>query len=826
MARSTNKASSNAGGFCSIALPCVASNRNLAPTTPREEKVVNLRLEVERLRKELSLTQQNLQTFAKAKDDLHLTHAQTIAKIQSAHAEAMEHAQKVNAEAIDNAQLSAQLIGSNSGNSSSSDMLWDEVGRLILENENLRSELKQTQNSLSLSDAEVPVCEQHTSNFPPPRTPRSKDEELEQAWAEVGRLTIENETLHNGLIHERAAQVNGAHHEAALTLPQFNGTPAKNIHDADVDDSAACGDKSVQWVNRILLEMWPFISDYACKVLKEDVEPAVQAALPSILQNGFHFEHVDLGKIPLQFEQMFTKGETTQTSEGDVKGFEITYDLVYRGDAHFTLNFEGQQMGVSNFQLKGRLVVEVPQMLPAPPFLNGVSAYFANPPEVCMEWVGMLKILHVSVLNRLITQVIHQKLGEICVLPNRIAVPLAQQERADLFRLKRPRPQGLMRVKLIEAEKLRASDVGLLVSSSDPYVKLALGSQEWRSVTKSKSLSPKWTDQSTEFLVNKSAVQKLYLGVYDEDTFNSDDFLGGCTLEIEALINGGGCDVWLDLEDDGGEAQKLGSRVHIQTEWRRFIVDADVAKVKIQDQANADTTCFLFVGIYGATGLPPVSNKSVYWVEVGVMDKHKRKTPESIIGSVEGKAVAAAHALGQSVRGLLHRHVSKAELEEQMMELPSDFKATAQVNPKKPSIDQGDAARLAKKIKALHAAQVDTALIAETLDCSIAVVQQYCQGGESNSELRADLINRDLMNVTWEQGFDFILSHPDVTVAFQLKCVRPDSTSPEMIANVQYKASELLEQSSLTAMVDLPLPKVSPDASLSVRMQLRCISQD
>jgi Ca2+-dependent lipid-binding protein len=55
----------------------------------------------------------------------------------------------------------------------------------------------------------------------------------------------------------------------------------------------------VEWLNRVILQAWPFIGEYAKKYIKENIEPMVKAQLPGPFKS-FRFEHMDMGDIPFR----------------------------------------------------------------------------------------------------------------------------------------------------------------------------------------------------------------------------------------------------------------------------------------------------------------------------------------------------------------------------------------------------------------------------------------------------------------------------------------------------------------------------------------------
>jgi Ca2+-dependent lipid-binding protein len=86
-------------------------------------------------------------------------------------------------------------------------------------------------------------------------------------------------------------------------------------------------------------------------------------------------------------------------------------------------------------------------------------------------------------------------------------------------------------VRVIEARNLRAMDSN---GFSDPYVKLQLGKQRFKTKVIKMNLNPTW-DQEFSFLVG-DVKDVLKLDVYDEDILQMDDFLGQLRVPLEDVL--------------------------------------------------------------------------------------------------------------------------------------------------------------------------------------------------------------------------------------------------------------------------------------------------
>lgn len=86
-------------------------------------------------------------------------------------------------------------------------------------------------------------------------------------------------------------------------------------------------------------------------------------------------------------------------------------------------------------------------------------------------------------------------------------------------------------VRVIKARNLRAMDSN---GFSDPYVKLQLGKQRFKTKVVKMNLNPAW-DQEFSFVVGDGRdVLKFY--VYDEDMLGIDDFLGQVKVSLEDVL--------------------------------------------------------------------------------------------------------------------------------------------------------------------------------------------------------------------------------------------------------------------------------------------------
>ena len=129
-----------------------------------------------------------------------------------------------------------------------------------------------------------------------------------------------------------------------------------------------------------------------------------------------------------------------------------------------------------------------------------------------------------------------------------------------------PRAASVCHFAVVQATDLMAMDVGLFnAATSDPYVRVKIADQTWRTPTVRRTCSPVWPEgTSYDFLVFSPA-QHVHVQVFDEDRASADDALG-CVgpLPVSDLLRHAGLGpVLLPLQDQASSTARLG----LQLEW-------------------------------------------------------------------------------------------------------------------------------------------------------------------------------------------------------------------------------------------------------------------
>jgi len=109
---------------------------------------------------------------------------------------------------------------------------------------------------------------------------------------------------------------------------------------------------------------------------------------------------------------------------------------------------------------------------------------------------------------------------------------------------------GILKVKVVKGRKLPATDIG---GKSDPYCKLFLKLQEFKTKVINDNLDPVWDEEFTfEGLKEKKGI--LLVELWDKDLVY-DDFIGSVAIRIEQIPDK--FSDWLVLESKA-KKQELG----------------------------------------------------------------------------------------------------------------------------------------------------------------------------------------------------------------------------------------------------------------------------
>ncbi|XP_051871961.1 LOW QUALITY PROTEIN: extended synaptotagmin-2 [Pristis pectinata] len=320
----------------------------------------------------------------------------------------------------------------------------------------------------------------------------------------------------------------------------------------------------VEWLNKTVKHLWPYISQFVEKLFKETIEPAVRGANSHL--STFTFTKIDMGSKPLRID-----GIKAYIENVDNRQIILDLQISYVGNCDIDIEIKRYfcRAGVKGIQMNGTLRVILEPLIGDMPLVGAVTLFFLRRPLLAINWTGLTNLLDVPGLNGLSDTIILDIISNYLVLPNRITVPLVNE--VQLAQLRFPVPKGFLRIYFTEAQDLIWKDTymkGLAKGKSDPYGIVRIGNQMFQSKTIKENLNPKW-NEVYEALIYENPGQLLEIELFDEDP-DKDDFLGSLMIDLVEVQKEQLIDQWFDLDEVSR------GKLHLKLEWLSLLPTADL----------------------------------------------------------------------------------------------------------------------------------------------------------------------------------------------------------------------------------------------------------
>uniref|UniRef100_A0A8C1V534 Extended synaptotagmin-like protein 2a n=1 Tax=Cyprinus carpio TaxID=7962 RepID=A0A8C1V534_CYPCA len=252
----------------------------------------------------------------------------------------------------------------------------------------------------------------------------------------------------------------------------------------------------VEWLNKTVHQMWPYICQFVDKIFRETIEPAVQGANAHL--STFTFSKIDMGDKPLRVD-----GVKVYTENVDKRQIIMDLQISFVGNTEIDVDIKKYycRAGIKSIQLNGVLRVIMEPLLGDMPLIGALSVFFLKKPLLDINWTGLTNMLDIPGINGLCDSIIQDIIYSFLVLPNKITIPLVND--AQISKLRFPMPKGILRIHFLEAQDLVGKDKflgGLIKGKSDPYGVIKLGNQLFRSKIIKETVNPKWNEVYEAFV--------------------------------------------------------------------------------------------------------------------------------------------------------------------------------------------------------------------------------------------------------------------------------------------------------------------------------------
>ncbi|XP_045359464.1 extended synaptotagmin-3 isoform X2 [Leopardus geoffroyi] len=340
----------------------------------------------------------------------------------------------------------------------------------------------------------------------------------------------------------------------------------------------------VEWANKIISQIWPYLSMIMENKFREKLEPKIR-------EKSIHLKTFTFTKLYFGQKCPRVNGVKAHTNKRNRRQVVLDLQICYIGDCEISAELQKIQAGVNGIQLQGTLRIILEPLLVDKPFVGAVTVFFLQKPHLQINWTGLTNLLDAPGINEVSDSLLEDLIAAHLVLPNRVTVPV--KKGLDVTNLLFPLPCGVIRVHLLEAENLAQKDNFLGIrGKSDPYAKVSIGLQHFRSRTIYKNLNPTW-NEVFEFIVYEVPGQDLEVDLYDEDP-DRDDFLGSLQICLGDVMTNRVVDEWFVLNDT------TSGRLHLQLEWLSLIASPEALT---QDHSGL-STAILVVFLESACNLP------------------------------------------------------------------------------------------------------------------------------------------------------------------------------------------------------------------------------
>ncbi|XP_057680662.1 extended synaptotagmin-2 isoform X2 [Corythoichthys intestinalis] len=362
----------------------------------------------------------------------------------------------------------------------------------------------------------------------------------------------------------------------------------------------------VEWLNKTVKQMWPYICKYVEKLFRDTVEPAVKESNAHL--STFRFSKIDIGDKPLR-----VNGVKVYSENVDRRQIVMDLQISFVGNTEIDVDIKRYycKAGIKSIQIHGVLRVLMEPLLGDVPLVGALSLFFLKKPLLDINWTGLTNILDIPGLTGLSDSLIQDIISSYLVLPNRITIPLVGD--VELAQLRFPMPKGVLRIHFLEAQDLEGKDKflgGLIKGKSDPYGILQIGNQLFQSKTIKESLHPKW-NEVYEALVYEHTGQHLEIELFDEDP-DKDDFLGSLMIDMTELHKEQKVDEWFDLEE------APTGKLHLKLEWLSLLSTTEKLEQVLRsvraDRSLANdglSSALLVVYLDSAKNLPSIFSGSL-----------------------------------------------------------------------------------------------------------------------------------------------------------------------------------------------------------------------
>ena len=379
----------------------------------------------------------------------------------------------------------------------------------------------------------------------------------------------------------------------AARMTELMGLPAVRTNDMQYMNAAPVWaryrpDELVPWLNNLLTTVWPFYNKAVSGMLREILDPLMEATRPSMLKR-LTFKELDFGENPFVFRNFTyvgTKAEGMATS--------IDVDFAWAGKSNIVLAAKTHigadiNIAVKDLEIYTKLRITLNPLVPLPSPLGGLTVSMTERPivEFHCELPSGLDVLY-NVVDKWLEEFVADLLGDMFIQPERLVIPLSfnfdpiTMPDGEIKPFKwydthmlQLRNTGVLKATVVRAENIPRTD---LLSKTDPYVKMFVKKHglQVQTTTMMNNEDPIW-NETFYIPVDDVDLRTLKVSVldYDSDPLSYETRLAMTEVRIDtikdATEDGAEKELWLDFpEQVAGNVKKPPMRLLLNTQFIQF----------------------------------------------------------------------------------------------------------------------------------------------------------------------------------------------------------------------------------------------------------------
>lgn len=282
----------------------------------------------------------------------------------------------------------------------------------------------------------------------------------------------------------------------------------------------------VDWLNKFIGTMWPYLDKAICKTVKTIAEPIIKEQIPKYKIESVEFEALTLGSLPPTFQGI--KVYLTEEKE-----LIMELSLKWAGNPNVIVAAKAfglkATVQVVDLQVFACPRITLKPLVPTFPCFANIFVSLMEKPHVDFGLKALgADAMSIPGLYRFVQELIKDQVANMYLWPKTLVVPVMDPAKA----LKRP--VGILNVKVVRAMKLKKKD---LLGASDPYVKLKLTDDKLpskKTTVKHKNLNPEWNEEFN-LVVKDPESQVLEIDVYDWEQVGKHDKMGMNLIPVKDL---------------------------------------------------------------------------------------------------------------------------------------------------------------------------------------------------------------------------------------------------------------------------------------------------